>query len=172
MAHLRTTGPDGAAGADARGRADPARRPRRRERLPAAAVGLGAVPAASPVLAAHWEVTARADWTPIPADGPILEVYAAGLWSADPALWRVRVRGHGDIDRPCVTAADPFDALLIPNPARRVRSDRDLEQSAMGALLGGRPMRAAALHAPINDSPDGLADNDGSVILCIETAAE
>ncbi len=117
------------------------------------------------------EVPARSDWVALPSDGPILDAYAAGSWSAGAELGRVGARGYAEAEAPRVAEVYPLGALLIASAAKRVWSYADFSRTVMGAMLAGRPFAPGPLYARINDAPDGLADNSGSITLCLEIGA-
>ncbi len=132
---------------------------------------------ALPAGAACVEVEATADWTEVHAEGAILDVYASGFWTADPALRAVGPFGHPEGTGPGAGLAPlvpqyRFGALLIASEARRVWSYRDFQRTATGALLAGSRFEPGRLFARINDAaePVALADNTGSVTLCLERA--
>ncbi len=128
---------------------------------------------ALPAGAACVEVDARADWTELARRGPILDVYATGLWTADPELRSVGPLGHPPgTGAERVVAQYRFGALLIANQSRRVWSYRDFQRTVTGALLAGNAFDPGVLYVRINDGTDAsaLSDNDGSVTLCLEPA--
>ena len=129
---------------------------------------------ALPAGAACVELDARADWTEVHGHGALLDVHATGLWTADPALRAVGPLGHpAGTGGARVVPRYRFGALLIASEARRVWSYRDFQRMVAGALLAGQAFDPGRLYARINDGTDAvaLADNAGSVTLCLEPAA-
>ncbi|GMG85264.1 hypothetical protein LNKW23_44820 [Paralimibaculum aggregatum] len=111
----------------------------------------------------------------LPARGALLDVHAAGTWTARPELRRTGAQGHPADAVPAgapprIAEAYPLGALLIASQSKRVWSYRDFSRTVMSAMIAGQPMVTGPLYARINDAPDGLADNEGSLTLCLETA--
>lgn len=136
----------------------------------AALLALAALPAA----AACVDIDATEDWVALEIEGAVLDVYAAGQWTADAG----RLRPVGPAGHPAdaeaadgVRLAPPYalGALILANGERRVWDYRTLQRAALGALVSGQPFVPGNLYARINDTAGGLGDNAGSVTLCIET---
>jgi len=137
---------------------------------------MAAVAVSQPALAACVDVAATGDWVEIPVSGPIVEVYAVGRWTAeDGTLDYVGPEGHdaslGARDGTRIAPPYAYGALLIASAERRVWDYESLKRASLGAMLAGQAMQPGPLFARINDTPDGLADNAGTVTLCIETAS-
>jgi hypothetical protein len=111
----------------------------------------------------------------VPGTGPILDVRAAGRWTAEAgAPRRVGPGGHpgGAAPDGAALIAPPcgLGALIVANAARRVWDHESLRRGALGALLAGAPLEPGPLRARIDDAPGGLGGNAGAVTLGIERA--